>query len=212
VSPREEGANEKAMPVRAGDGLPALADPERNPYNGSMKKIVVVWGVCFLGVLGVRASGAKICFEAESAERTEAPMAVVSNGIDGASGPYLEIPEGAGNPPKVMAGQAVFNVEVPADGAYTLWCRVWWEGECSNSFSVGVDDRPAFLFGEDATYKAWHWVKYPVSRTVAPIKLVAGKHTLVFHNREDGVRLDQILLSADKRFVPVDIEKPGARP
>jgi len=174
---------------------------------------------CFLLPIGLsvtlcnaRAAGVKICFEAESSGHLEAPMAAVSNGIAGASGAYLEIPEGAGNPPKLNAGKAAFTLDVPADGAFTLWCRVWWEGECSNSFTVTADDQPAFLFGEDATYKSWHWVKYPVSRTVAPLKLTKGRHTLTFHNREDGVRLDQILLSADKRFVPVDIETPGTRP
>ena len=138
-------------------------------------------------------------------------MALVTNGIEGASGAYLEIPEGAGNPPKVTAGKAVFSFEVPEDGQFTLWCRVWWEGECSNSFTVTVDDQPGFLFGENATYKVWHWVKYPVSRTTAPVRLTKGRHTLTFHNREDGVRLDQVLLSADRRFVPVDIETPGTR-
>jgi hypothetical protein len=110
----------------------------------------------------------KICFEAETAEQLEAPMALVTNGIEGASGAYLEIPEGTGNPPKVTAGKAVFSFEVPEDGQFTLWCRVWWEGECSNSFTVTVDDQPGFLFGENATYKVWHWVKYPVSRTAGP--------------------------------------------
>jgi len=164
-----------------------------------------------MGVWGAQAAGVKICFEAETAEQLEAPMALVTNGIEGASGTYLEIPEGAGNPPKVTAGKAVFSFEVPEDGQFTLWCRVWWEGECSNSFTVTVDDQPGFLFGENATYKVWHWVKYPVSRTTAPIRLTKGRHTLTFHNREDGVRLDQVLLSADRRFVPVDIETPGTR-
>jgi hypothetical protein len=132
--------------------------------------------------------------------------------VAGASGAYLTIPEGAGNPPKLMAGRVSFRIDVPQDASYTLWCRVWWEGECSNSFTVGFDDQPPFLFGEDATYKSWHWVKYPVSRTVSLIKLAKGHHTLTFKNREDGVRLDQILLSADKRFVPVDIEPAGTRP
>jgi len=165
-----------------------------------------------MGAWSAHAAGAKICFEAESAMPTEAPMAVQSNGVAGAAGAYLEIPEGAGNPPKVEAGKADFTFDVPEDGSFTLWCRVWWEGECSNSFTVSADGLPSFLFGEDATYKTWHWVKYPVSRTVAPLKLAKGRHTLTFHNREDGVRLDQVLLSADKRFVPVDIETPGTRP
>ena len=177
-----------------------------------MKKHLLLTVVGVWGTGAALASGCKISFEAETAQTLEVPMVAVSNGVAGASGAYLEIPEGAGNPPKLMAGKAVFSTEIPEDGTFTLWCRVWWEGECSNSFTIGFDDQPTFLFGEDATYKAWHWVKYPVSRTVSPIKLAKGKHTLVFHNREDGVRLDQILLSADKRFVPVDIEPAGTRP
>ncbi|MDD3543855.1 MAG: hypothetical protein PHG96_00680 [Kiritimatiellae bacterium] len=176
-----------------------------------MKKRIVILGAFLSAFLTVRAAGAKICFEAETAELIEAPMVLVTNGIEGASGAYLEIPEGAGNPPKVTDGKAVFAFEVPSDGIFTLWCRVWWEGECSNSFTVQSDDGAAFLFGEDATYKVWHWVKYPVARTTAPLRLSKGRHTLTFRNREDGVRLDQILLSADRRFVPVDIEVPGLR-
>jgi len=155
------------------------------------------------------AAGHRVCFPAVSAGTVEAPVAVVSNGIAGASGPYLEIPEGAGNPPKRAEGKAVFTVDIPAEAEYTLWARVYWDDECSNSFTVAVDDQPGFVFGEDASYKVWHWVKFPVSRTAKPIRLTQGKHTVTFHNREDGVCLDQILLSADKRFVPVDVEKVG---
>lgn len=177
-----------------------------------MKKYLILSALGLWGAGEAQAAGHRLCVEAETGTAVEAPVAVVSNGIAGASGTYLEIPEGAGNPPKLDAGKVSFTVDVPVDAPYTLWCRVWWEGECSNSFTVGFDDQPAFLFGEDATYKAWHWVKYPVSRTVAPIKLAKGKHTLVFRNREDGVRLDQVLISADRRFVPVGIEPAGARP
>ena len=178
-----------------------------------MKTRWVITAVCLLLGGAAQSKGVKICFEAETAEFCEAPMIVVTNGIEGASGgAYLEIPEDAGNPPELNAGKAVFSVDVPEDGSFTLWCRVWWEGECSNSVNVTVDDQPAFLFGEDATYKVWHWVKYPVSRTTPPVVLAKGKHTLTFHNREDGVRLDQVLLSADKRFVPVGIESAGMRP
>lgn len=175
-----------------------------------MKSFLMISSVCLFFV-HAQAAGVKICLEAETATSRELPMSVMTNGIPGASGAYLEIPEGAGNPPKLMAGKACFEIEVPEDGLFTLWCRVWWEGECSNSFTVQVDDQPGFLFGEDATYKTWHWVKYPVSRTVPPIRLAKGKHVVTFHNREDGVRLDQVLFSADKRFVPVDIETPGTR-
>jgi hypothetical protein len=164
-----------------------------------------------LAAVCAQAAGVKICFEAETAKEIEKPMAVMTNATVGASGTYLEIPEGAGNPPKLNAGKAVYSVDVPEAGNYVLWLRVWWNGECSNSFTISVDSQTPFLFGEDATYKVWHWVRYPVSRTARPIQLTAGKHTLCIMNREDGVRLDQILLSGDKRFVPVDIEKAGTR-
>jgi hypothetical protein len=177
-----------------------------------MKRLLFLSAACLWGTGAAWAAGHRVCVEAETGTAVEAPVAVASNGVAGASGAYLEIPEGAGNPPKLLAGRVSFQVEAPQEAAYTLWCRVWWEGECSNSFTVGLDDQPTFLFGEDATYKSWHWVKYPVSRTAAPLKLSPGKHTLTFRNREDGVRLDQVLLSADKRFVPVDIEAPGIRP
>jgi hypothetical protein len=176
-----------------------------------MKSIFLAAALSGIAAITATAAGVKICFEAETAKTTESPMAVYTNGCEGASGPYLEIPEGAGNPPKLNAGKAEYQVNIPKDGAYVLWCRVWWNGECSNSFTVKIDDQPPFLFGEDATYKTWHWVRYPVSRTAKPIDLTAGDHSLVLLNREDGVRIDQILLSSDKRFVPVDIEKAGVR-
>ncbi len=165
----------------------------------------------------------RLCLEAESATALEAPCVRVcatnlpagSKWIAGASAAaYLEIPEGSGNPPKLEAGFAAFSVTVPAPGAYTLWARVYWEGECSNSFQVQLDETAPFLFGEDGTYKTWHWVKYPVARLGPQLQLTQGLHRLTFRNREDGVRLDQVVLSADRRWVPVDIEPvtAGATP
>jgi hypothetical protein len=156
-----------------------------------------------------------VCVEAESASAVEAPMFRVSEAsvptgtvyVAGASGgAYLEIPEGRGNPPSVTSGCATVGIDIPEEGAYTLWVRVWWQGECSNSFRVQVDNGKPFLFGEDATYKVWHWVRYPVARLGPQLKLTPGRHRFVFLNREDGVRLDQVALSTDRRWVPVDVE------
>jgi len=167
------------------------------------------------------AAGARVCVEAESAAVVEAPMikvaraeaAATNKPVSGASGDvYLEIPEGSGNPPALTAGKAVLSLDIPSEGSYILWCRVYWEGECSNSFNVQIDNRPVFILGEDATFKTWHWVRYPVARTAAPIILAQGTHTFSFINREDGVRIDQVLVSADRRFVPVDTEPVGSWP
>jgi len=174
-----------------------------------MNKLAAITAICVLGVNYAQARGTKICFEAESAKSIEEPMCLVSNRIKNVSGAAISIPEKAGNPPKLCKGAASYTFDLRKKGSYTLWCRVWWNGECSNSFTARINDNPPILFGEDATYKTWHWVKYPVSRTSPKIKLEAGKQTLKIENREDGIMVDQIILSADKRFVPVDIEKTG---
>jgi len=169
-----------------------------------------------------RAEGAdaRVTIEAESAGTVDAPVVVVTTNTvpqgsklvpDASGNAYLEIPQGQGNPPENPAGKATLMVDVPADGTYTLWCRVWWMNECGNSFTVQINDAPPFLFGEDATYKTWHWVRYPVARTAKPIALKAGQNTLTFLNREDGVCLDQVVLSTNRRFVPVDQEPVGVK-
>ena len=159
------------------------------------------------------AQAASLCLEAESAGTLEAPVVKVEaatppagiTAVKGASGEtYLEIPEGKGNPPKVTTGKAAYTLQIPADGTYVLWLRVYWEGECSNSFGVQLNDGAEFSFGQDGTYKSWHWVKSPPR--IRQLNLKKGTCTLTLKNREDGVRVDQIVLTTQRRFVPVDIE------
>ena len=156
-----------------------------------------------------------VCFEAETAEQVCVPMQVGPDAgakpnskwppaKDGSGGGYLEVPEGKGNPPKVTTGEATCSFLVTHPGAYALWARVWWLDECGNSLTMSLDDNRPFTFGQDATYKRWHWVKAP--KSLRNLSLAAGKHVLKIKNREDGVRIDQILLSSDKRYVPVGIE------
>jgi hypothetical protein len=160
------------------------------------------------------AGAVTVTVEAESAVEVEAPMALVTNSVmpqaadighTASGGAWLSIPEGAGNPPKVEKGFARFEVDVPAAGGYYIWARVRWDGECSNSFTLKVDDGAPVLFGEDPTFGVWHWVRYPVSRMAKAMQLDAGSHAVVFRNREDGVAIDQLILATDKRFTPVGI-------
>ena len=82
----------------------------------------------------VLAAPPRLVFEAESAATLEAPMVVVaadqvpagSAFAPGASaGRYLEIPEKAGNPPKLEKGFASYTFDLPEEGDYILWARVW---------------------------------------------------------------------------------------
>jgi hypothetical protein len=165
--------------------------------------------------MAASASGAPLCFEAENAAEISAPMRAVKAGEDtredgdppssSASGKaYIEIPQGSGNPPKVTDGSASYTVNVKKAGKYILWCRVWWDDTCANSITVCIDSGTPFVFGQDKTYACWHWVKS--TRRLKQLALAAGRHVIEFQNREDGVKIDQILLTDDRRFVPVDAE------
>lgn len=188
----------------------------------------------FLGILIQAANvmaGSLICMEAESAIKLEPLVILGGDGIavavegwhavDGASGgKYIEIPQAPIKSPeeekdsedssKKIQGKAVYEFEVASAGVYYLWCRVWWLDSCGNSLSINLDAAKPFAFGQDRTFKTWHWVK--AIDGLKQLNLSGGTHTLTIHAREDGVRVDQILLTKNKNYVPVGIEDVTVKP
>lgn len=179
--------------------------------------------LAFFSVVPGARAGDTVCFDAVTADKIEAPVTIaaasnapmefreqLAKGVSG--GRYLEITQGKGYPPNVTTGMALFTFNIEQDGDYYLWCRTWWLDECGNSFSISLDDARPFIFGEDSTFKSWHWVRAPLR--LKQLTLGKGKHTLVVRDREDGVCLNQILLTLDKKYVPVDVEPvtPQAAP
>lgn len=158
-------------------------------------------------VMGIPSfAGETICLEAEAAEVLTPPMRLISVDAtnapevkEAAGGRCLEIPESAGKPPEV-GGDARYACQVTAAADFILWIRVWWLDSCGNSLTVVLDDGKPFAFGQDGTYKSWHWVRG------MKVYLPAGRHALKIENREDGVKIDQILLTSVPRYVPVGIE------
>ncbi len=157
--------------------------------------------------------GGTLCFEAEDAISIEAPVRIWDGGEDPADrkvaaeasgGKFIEIPEGAGDPPDV-AGEAVYEFEITQPGRYRFWGRVWWPNSCGNSFTWILNDDNPFVFGRGGTYESWHWVRGML------VTLQPGRHTLRVLNREDGARLDQILITRNLRFVPMGIEEVTVR-
>jgi hypothetical protein len=120
----------------------------------------------------------------------------------------LRIPDGKGTPPDgeepdMKYGGATYTFELPADSECLIWLRVWWDGSCGNTVALKIDDEEkAVTVGNDSEYKTWHW--YPSPRTYS---LKAGTHTLQVLNREDGIALDQILVTNDGEYHPDGIEE-----
>jgi len=163
--------------------------------------------VCLAAALLASAAMAarhRIVIEAESYNEIKASTRVVSGDSTASGGKYTEYPlrrpHATSENPEIKGdgGYVLFKVSVPEQGNYKLWLRTWWYDACANSFFVIVDDKPAVVAGGDATYRSWQWrdIKQPYA-------LTAGVHTIKVQNREDGARLDEILLANDDRWKPV---------
>ena len=142
----------------------------------------------------------KVCIEAETAKKVEPNFKIVTTKDKTIGGKgYLAIPGNAGK----GKGKAEYTFKITRPGVYYIWARTFWEDGCGNSVGAVIDHQPQVVLGNDGTYDHWHWVTAKRTR----FQLKAGEHTLTLLNREDGIRVDQILLVSDKDYVPTRIEK-----
>lgn len=143
-----------------------------------------------LCVLSPFAHAAEVRVEVEHANRIVPMMEIARR--DGASGGLcVAVGEGAGrakSPGPGATGSATFWVHVPEKATYRTWVRSLWIGGCSNSVNLSVDGGFEQTMA-DRIFDRWHWVRGP------HLVLDAGPHLLVLSNREDGILLDQFLLT-----------------
>jgi len=135
--------------------------------------------------------------EAEAPSRPPQSPATIAGANDASGNRALAIPEKAGK----GKGSAVYRFESLPAGTYTVWLRAFWRDGCSNSigFTIGKD---RFVLS-DEIYGKWHWA--PSLRKAA---IAAGAMEIRLQNTEDGVMIDQILVSPDPAFVPHGIMPP----
>ena len=167
-------------------------------------RVVVILGI--LGAVLPAAPGVQelpkhaIFLDAGAATDVSAPFEVA--GDAGLAGRALVLREGRGT--KTREGRAFFDVNVPRAGKYTTWAFAYWNDTCGNSVAAGFVGQSGTRVGSDALYRAWHWVR------LGEFTLSAGARTLVLSEREDGIAVDQILLTPSAEFVPVRSFRPAA--
>lgn len=147
-----------------------------------------------------------IVIEAEDFTGELEPPVTVAEDADASGGRCIHIEGGSGKPGDVHPvtlkkypprwGAAVYSFEVTRPGRYRLWGRKFWENGCGNSLTLVVNGR-AMVFGEDGTYDRWEWLP-----ATGLLELPQGENTLEVLNREDGVRLDKLILTTDLDFIP----------
>jgi PKD repeat protein len=144
-----------------------------------------------------------ITIEAESGGLT-APMAVRSDS-QASGGQYVEVPQGMGNNSNDATrggpGQVSFSINIPQAGTYALWARVLAADSNNDSFYV-TSSGSLLLEWDIPDSSSWRW------RKVIDVTRSAGIFNLEFRQREDGTKLDQIILTDDLSFVPDDDPAP----
>lgn len=154
--------------------------------------------------LSFDADPVRLVREAEAGE-VVAPMAVFED-ASASGGRYVMTPEPPDSISETKGGQVALTFEVAKPAAYAVWLRVNWPSSCDNSFDVMVNDLPPIEVSTN-TYKEWIWVQ--AGRD--PVPLDAGPALVRVRSREDGSKLDQVLLveieEGKTPYVPVRVER-----
>jgi hypothetical protein len=88
-----------------------------------------------------------------------------------------------------------FNLAVTRGGTFYVWLLGYGPDGNSDSFFLQADDGPTLQ--ANITQKSWGWKR--MSSTLA---LGDGLHVLRISDREDGARVDKLLLTRDKGYTP----------
>ena len=135
-------------------------------------------------------------FEAEDGYINNAMVTAGDN--NASSGTYILVPNGGGS-----NGYATYTFQVTSAGTYIVWGRVLAPNGSDDSFYVSMDGGAKSTWDTTISTK-WVWDKVSHRGGANPVKynLASGKHTLTIEQREDGAKLDALVITKDVSTVP----------
>ncbi len=154
----------------------------------------------------INGASSPIWIEAEDGN-LQWPMEIGDDAAASAGG-YVWVPEGTGNftYPSVNAGYAEFHFEVSEAGDYVIWGRQISNDSTSDSFFVSVDGQAELVWHTKLGGQGvWTW-DVVSDRTIGDPRdasnpqqywLEAGFHSLTIRQREDGTKLDTVVITSD---------------
>jgi subtilisin family serine protease len=98
-----------------------------------------------------------------------------------------------------------YRVQFTTTGTYYVWLRAWANDTSDNSVNVGLNGQAITTADRISvgTYGSWTWVRSTMDGPVATVVVTsAGIQTLNVWMREDGLRIDRVLLTTNGSFVP----------
>jgi PKD repeat protein len=156
-----------------------------------------------------------IWLEAEDADTTTPDFETVSD-ISASNGEYIQIPKGVGF--RAHDGEATYRITIDSPSDYIVWGSKIAATGGDNSFSVQIDDGTKYLWAISLSDN-WQWdaVNHwgsgeEFNPEIDPLvfTLSAGEHTVRIIQREDGAKLDELLITNDMSYVPVSNQPPTA--
>ena len=150
------------------------------------------------------ANAVTIWREAESGSPT-VPLIVRSDGKASGRRAVL-IRDGANSIASVPSGGRLrLSFSVPRADSYRIWGRVIAPTTGDNSFWLRIDGGTWRVWDGIELGKSWHWADVHTTATSGQtllLNLSAGSHTLDIAYREDGARIDRILVTNVVTYVP----------
>jgi len=155
--------------------------------------------------VGPNAAPAVFVFlEAESGTLT-APMQTL-NDPAASGGKGVTVAAGSNSKTDPPAnGHLTLPFNVGRAGTFRVWGRVIAPTTADDSFWVRMDGGGWTNWNEIALGAGWHWDSVHDAANgnqAMSYALTAGAHTLTIAYREDGTRLDKVLVTSDLAFVP----------
>jgi hypothetical protein len=119
---------------------------------------------------------------------------------------YIEVAGGndsKASPPTL--GRVCRNFDVASNGTYRIWGRVIAPSVEDDSFWVQVNGGSWINWNQIALGSSWHWDHVhdnATPTTAATFSLTAGPQTVCIAYREDGTKLDLLVVTDDTGFNP----------
>jgi hypothetical protein len=97
-----------------------------------------------------------------------------------------------------------YEIEISTAGGYTIWARRSQQPG-ANSAWLGLDGSQIGDRLDNQDGSGWHWIQHATA-----VELTAGSHSFELRRREDGYRVDRLLLTTDSTFVPAAAGPPAS--
>jgi len=112
---------------------------------------------------------------------------------DAFGGKYIHVPTGVNT--RSPVAQATYQVQIPADGTYKLWARIYGPHGDADAMYAWIDDNPPARFFPPNT-EEWYWIE------VATYNLSAGAHVVKVGHGEVQARIDALYLTDGSEAPP----------